>query len=494
MNKTFKNILYLFVSSVFSKLLGLISALIIPKILGPANYGVWVILLLIMAYAPIASLGTVEALFKEFPYLIGKKQFNKAKEYEENIFGSICLTSIFLFLCVALVPVIVSSKGLERYEPEVAIMLSAASISSFSGFFYFRLASYSFFKMCSIINTIRSISMLLFVTTFAWLFGLRGAAIGYLIVEVVVCLSSMFFNMSYCGKIKLKFNYRLIWQAIKIGLPITVIWWSLTLQSSIDRIVSSSFLGKGMTGYYSLGLSILSALALIPAAVSSVLYPKISEGVGKRLSLSQMSSIVIEPIRLLSIISPAFIGTLIILSPAIYEWIFPKYLPGLYSAQILFLGFFFNSLIRNGGNYLVALSKQNTLFGFVLISLVFNAVFAVLFVHIGFSIEGIALSTIISSALIVSLMWLFILKDLYCRKRDQWKNLFYLYSPFSLMLALLIVFRLVLPGFSISTGFITLFYVFIYLTFYISIVFLLPPFNTWSKEIITLLKTHIFSR
>lgn len=491
MNNTLKNIFYVFITATFAKIIGAISALIIPKILEPANYGVWATLLLIMTYAPIAALGTVEALLKQYPYFIGNGQLTKARECEENVLGSICLVAILFCICAVLAPVVISYLKLERYQIEIRIMLLTASVSSFSGFFYFRLAAHHKFKACGIVDAFRSIMMLLFVSIFAWQWGLRGAVVGYLVVEIVVCATSMLLSFNISGRIKIHFDSTLIWQAIKVGFPITIIWWSLTFQSSVDRLVSASFLGKEMTGYYCLGISFVSMLALIPGAVSRVLYPKINEGIGKNLSSEKLSTLIILPVRTLSLIIPALVGGLVIIIPTIYNLLFKKYFSGLYSAQLLFLGFFFGGLIGNGANYLIAKNKQNILFMFVLISLVANAVSAIYFIYLGLGIQGVAFSTSLASALLVTLIWRLVLKTMQYNTVNQWRGLLGLYSPFILMLALLFIYEIIFPMFLHSADMVSITYMFLFLVSYLAIVLLLPPFNKWRKEIYSLLKQHI---
>lgn len=490
MNNTLRNIIFVVITSTFAKVLGAIAALIIPNILAPANYGVWATLLLILSYSPIAALGTVEALLKQYPYFIGNGQLTKARECEENVLGSICLTAAALFICAVLAPIVLSYLRLEKYQTEIRLMLLAASVSSFSGFFYFRLAAHHKFKACGVVDAFRAIMMLLLVSIFAWLWGLKGAVIGYLMMEIMVCATSIFMNFDMCGRIRIHLDSGLVWQAIKVGFPITIIWWTLTFQSSVDRLVSASFLGKEMTGHYCLGISFVSMLALIPGAVSRVLYPKINEGIGKNMSSEQLSSLVISPVRTLSMVIPALIGGLIIIVPTIYTFLFPKYFPGLHSAQLLLLGFFFAGLIGNGANYLIAKNKQNILFVFVLISLVAHAVCAVYFVRIGLSIEGVAISTGLAAALLVTLIWRLVLKNMQYNTVDQWQGLLGLYSPFILMLALLFIFQMIFPMFLHSIGIVSIIYMFLFLVSYLAIVFLFPPYNKWCKEIYSLFKYH----
>jgi O-antigen/teichoic acid export membrane protein len=491
MNSTIRNIFYVFTASTLSKVFGAVTSIILPKLLDPGNYGVWVTLLLIVSYAPIAALGTVEALLRQYPYYIGKGELKKARACEENVLGSIFITAIFLIICSVSAHIIVANTTFEAYRQEVMMMFMTAAISCCSGYFYFRYAAHHKFKAYSIIDTLRAIITLLLVSVFAYLWSLKGAVLGYLITEIIVCAVSAMLSIRMCGSVKIRFNRNEIWKAIKIGFPITIVIWTLTLQSSVDRLVSVSFLGKEMTGYYGLGGSFVSMLVLIPSAVTRVLYPKINEGIGKNQNAKQLSSLIISPVRILSILIPVLIGSLMILLPTIYEVVFPKYLPGTQSAQLLLLGFFFVGLIGNGVNYLISKNKQNILLGFVIISLTTNALLSIYFISLGLNIIGVALSTGIAGALLVSLIWILVLKYLEYSTADQWRGLIGLYSPFILMLSIIFIYYFIFPMYLNSTGIVAFIYMLIFTLTYLIIIYLMPPYNRWCKEIYYLFKHHM---
>ena len=493
MNRTIKNIFYVFTSATLAKLIGAVTALILPKLLDPGNYGAWVMLLLVISYAPIVALGTVEALLRQYPYYIGRGESVKARECEESVLGSICLTALFLIICGIFSSLIIADTGLIAYRQEITLIFFTAAISSFSQFYYFRYAAHQIFKAFSILDTLRAIVNLLFVCVFAWLWGLKGAVIGYLLVEVIVCISSGILSIHQCGNVRIRFDREGIWEAIKIGFPITIIWWALTLQSSVDRVVSSSFLGKEMTGYYGLGISIVSMMVLIPRTVNRVLYPRINEEMGKNTGVPQLAKFVISPVRILSLFIPLFIGSLIIILPTVYKFVFPKYYQGMPSAQILLIGFFFASLIGNGTNYLIAKNKQRIIFIFVLICLIFNVASAIYLVSIGLSIVGVAVSTCLTSALLATLIWRLALQYLEYNTLEQWRGIAEIYSPIFLMAFLFFIYLTIFPEFIRSTGIMSLVYSLIFSITYLLVIIFLPPFNKKCREIYDLFKLHLSS-
>jgi O-antigen/teichoic acid export membrane protein len=477
MSKALFDILYVFSSSTLAKCIGACTAFVLPILLEPANYGVWITILLIISYAPIASLGTVETLLKQYPYLMGKKEFLEARNLENSILSSILISAIILFLTGILSYQLIQNSSLAPHALLVSIMFATASISMFSSFFYFRIAAHQNFKSTSLIDFVRAITTIIFLVYFSWLWQLNGTVFGYFFNEALICTISIIIGYKICGDINFTFRYRPMWSAVRIGFPITIAWWILNLQTSTDRIVSMALLGQTETGFYGLGATMYSAIILIPVAMNRVLYPRISEEVGKKADKKTILNLVLLPVRILSLVIPVFIGISIFLIPSIYYYVFPKYIPGQSSAQILLLGSFAFCLIGNGANYLIASDKQKKLVIFALVSLVTNILTAIFLVRLEFGIEGIAFSTGLSSFLLSILIWKSVLKDLGFRVLEIWLNMVYLYVPLVLLITLLTLLYAVFPKSFGTIGLHAIAYSGIFITFYLMIISLMPPYR-----------------
>jgi len=288
-------------------------------------------------------------------------------------------------------------------------------------------------------------------------------------------------SIKYCGNIQTCFVVRNIWEAVKIGFPITIVWWALAFQTSLDRVISSSMLGQTQTGYYGLGISVVGTLLLIPQAIAKVLYPKINEGIGKKLDFKGLSILVVVPVRILSIIIPLISGMLVITLPLIYSHIFPKYKPGLLSAQILMVGFFFVALIGNGVNYLVARNRQNILFILVISSIVINATVAIILIKLGLGIEGVAIGTCIAAFALATSIWSMVLSNLGYDNKALLKEIFNLYSPFLLAIGLILIISCFSPSFIKSTSMLSIAYLCLFIICYLAISLFIPPYKRVSR-------------
>jgi O-antigen/teichoic acid export membrane protein len=424
-----KNIAFFLTAVVIAKPLGFLLTFILAKSLGPVNFGVWVTLMLLVSYSPIVSLGTVETLLKQVPYFLGRNCPIGVKEVENAVMGSITLTA-FAFVGLAFAsPFVlgVASIGIDPFL--IIVVLLTIAVTSFSAFFYHRFAAYENFKIAGTMDFLRAVLAVVCIGGMAWLWRLRGAALGYFLHEVVMCATLVVTNVRSHGPVGISFRRELLVNAVRIGLPITLLWWCLTLTGSVDRLVLGGMLGAESVGYFGLGISVAGLLALVPMVVGRVLYPKVNRQFGSNPDSDSMRQVVIAPTLALSTLLVNLQAILLVLMPFLYTWVLPKYLPGLMAGQILMLGSFFSCLLRNGANYLIAGNQQRRFLLYIVATLVSAALFDVGLVKTGFGIEGVALGTSLAGLLLTTLVWRRVLKSLGFATRRAWAILFGLYLP-----------------------------------------------------------------
>jgi O-antigen/teichoic acid export membrane protein len=423
---------------------------------------------------------------------MGRGELAKAKEIEDGVLGSIVLAFFLVLVIGVTFNFVVDIEAFNSVLPLVRVMFLTTGVSLFSAFLFQRFVAHQEFRIVSIIDALRSVLLFGLLLSFSLLWGISGAVWGFFICEVIVCMISGYLSIRVCGKLGINFNGKLIWKLIKVGFPITIVWWFFMLQASVDRIVSITLLGKTATGLYGLGISIVSTLILIPQVVGQVLYPKINEAVGKGADKTSLSALVVTPVQSISLVLPGLLGILILILPTVYHLAFPKYVPGLLSAQILIMGSFFLCLVRNGVNYLIATDKQNKLLMYVLLSLSVKVASALLFIKLGYNIEGIAISSGISGALLTTLIWISVFKAMGYQKSERWKGLLDLYLPFLLLLGFGAILAGVAPNFMIVSGIPSLGYVILFMTAFSLALYLLPPFRTWTQELYGMAKVNLF--
>jgi O-antigen/teichoic acid export membrane protein len=130
-NRTLTNILYFFVAVVIAKCIGISKTFFLAKILEPSDYGVWITMLLIISYAPIATFGTMDALLKQFPYFIGKGELARAKEVEDDVLGSVVLSAILVLIVGFTFHFFIKSQSVEFLLPILRVMFITSAFSLF---------------------------------------------------------------------------------------------------------------------------------------------------------------------------------------------------------------------------------------------------------------------------------------------------------------------------------------------------------------------------
>jgi O-antigen/teichoic acid export membrane protein len=436
-----KNISFYLAAAVFAKGLGFIQSFLIAKALGPTSFGVWMTLLLIASYSPIVCLGTVEAMLKEVPFYLGRNDLNQVRSVENGVFGSIVLAA-GLFVLIGVVGMWLFPPNFLGAGPVLLMLvLVTIAVGNFTGYFYWRLAAYENFAAVASLDVCRSFLAFILIGGLGWAWHLQGAVFGYLLHESAVCALAIWQNSRAHGRVGITFRRKVLLHAVQVGLPITILWWILILQASVDRVVLGSLVGILAVGYYGLGISITSVLALLPGVVGRVLYPKVNRQFGTDSNSDTMKSLVLTPsLALGAIVVNTQLGLLVIM-PLVYNHLLAKYQSGLVAGQILLVGSFSVSLLRNGANYLVATHKERLLLQQLLFTLAFNVIADVALIKAGFGLEGVAVGTSLAGFLLNSLVWRRVLGELGYVRAQIWKKLLGLYTPVLALVTGIVVLR-----------------------------------------------------
>ncbi len=438
-NSTTSNILHFSAAVVVSKILGAATTFCAASILLPADYGIWATLTLVISLSTIFLFGSVETLVKQVPYYQGQANEAMIGTVDGGVCASVFLSSALLLLL---------SLAFLFFHPGIAkgslvhfiqITLVTAALSLFTCFFYYRLSAFSRFGEVSLLNSSRAFVTFLFVIALGWKWHLGGMVVGGLCAELSMLLLSIVLNKRLNRPVVPVFKATLLGNLIRIGFPITMVWWAYMVMTSIGRIISISLLGRTATGYYSLGVSIVSLIVLIPAAIGQVLYPQVSEKVGRNAGRESLMRYVVYPAQILSLVVPLILGVMLLLTPFVLRQFFPRYTPSISPAQILLTGAFFICFIKNGVNYLVATDKQSTVFMYVVVSLLVNVAVTVAAVKMNFNIRGIAAGTVTGSLLLTTLIWKSVFKRFGYPLRRQWEKIFQLYAPCFIMTAIVLL-------------------------------------------------------
>lgn len=466
----------------------------LARILSPASYGEWVTLLLILSYSPIACLGTVETLLKEYPHFVGRGEMDRAIHLERIVLASIILSSLLVFI-IGISWAFLSQAGkIAHSEASVHCMFVTSGLAFYSAFFYYRFSAHQLFGMVSSVDAMRSFLTFSCVLSLAWMWGLVGAVYGLLITEACVSFYCLLFSTIKCGQVRPLFDLAGIWEAVKIGFPISIIWWIFIVQASIDRLICAFFLGKDATGFYGLGLAMVSLLMLFPLAINRVIYPRLNQKIGQPAGTADLLGLVTIPSKVFSLLMPLAAILAIFITPFVFKDLFPKYSSGLLSAQLLLLAACFSSHIRNGANYLIASNRQRVLIVYILMSLSMGIALNLVLIRLGFGIEGVAVASNVSTIALTLLVWRTTFHHLGLSSVNQVRFIFSLCFPYAVMLIILAFSYILFPSCFTSFSISNVYVIVIAIALFINIVILMHPTKPWIRELYTLLCKHTLSQ
>jgi O-antigen/teichoic acid export membrane protein len=406
-----RSISFFFSGTVFARALGFVQTMLLARSLGPSEYGVWVLFVLIVSYVPICSLGIMETMVKRVPQFRARGELTSAQSIENAVFGAIILISgLWLAASAVLLPCYAIWGG-ERVAA-AGLVLGVGAFNLANGYFISRFQAYEEFVTLGFIEASRAALSLACIGILGWRYGLNGAVGGYLLVEFAMLGFSGWRSAVRQGVVSPSFAWKTFWPAVQEGLPITLSWWGVLVQISVDRAVLGALMPTSAVGYYGLGAALASVVMIFPTIVGRVLYPKVNYAIHRGEGNAATSRYLVDSTRFLSMVVAYCQTGLLLGMPFLYQWVLPKYRPGLAAAVILILGSISPCLVRLPANLLIIRNLERYFLVGIVVSLAVNVFLNVLLIKSGFGLAGVAVGSSLAGAVLCVLLWVRALKEL----------------------------------------------------------------------------------
>ena len=342
-NKVLKDTAMLNGAALTAQGAGVVQSLIVMRLLEPSVYGIWLGLSIILTYGGLAHFGTEHGIELRLPYFRGKSQSARSGAMADSVFLVWTISTLFVAAGVAIYALFSkqSSPFVRQGLVAIALLLPLNQQANFHS--RWQGAALTDFKLSSLLSVLQSWLSLLVIVPLVYFLGLRGLMIGSVAVSSLVC--AVWLRAS-AFRFRGRWSKRLAWQALRVGLPMTLVVLGGGLIQTIDRIVVLSVLGATSLGYYAvtgLGGGIVYALM---AQAGSAMSPHISAEMGRsRDSPQSLERFLVAPTIIFAFLSTFAIAVLIIVIPALVTLWLPKYSPGLGAFLIYIPGFYFLAII-----------------------------------------------------------------------------------------------------------------------------------------------------
>lgn len=437
MNTKFKITLDIFhysASGIISQGLGIIAIFAVAGLLEPADFGILNGVTLVLVYGAYMELGALSTMGRDLPYHFGKGDMGKAASIE----GAARRTTIFGAILAALIVILFSFLPIHSAKMALGLRAMAIVLILQNVYTYHRtvLRSHNHFKELGQQQVLLAAVSLVLAVLFVYYLRYEGRLIAAILTQAVILIYALYRNPWIVIP---AFNLSEIWSVIRVGLPILMSGFVLSLLATIDRLMVITFLGEKQLGYFGLAILLTSAVTLIPSMANQVLYPRITHQYGSTdNSIEQLRTFVLIPPAILSALLPILIGSLYLSLPLIIRIFLPAYIPGISAARIVIVGIFFFGILGLTDYFLVTIGKLRVYALFGCIALFFNIVLDYLFLKLGYGIEGIAVGGTLITYFLYSCIVIGYALSHYTKQLMDWVRFFSrLWFPFVYMVVLL---------------------------------------------------------
>ena len=279
-------------ASVFSQIGGILAA----RFAGVAAFGLFQTIGIVQGYARFAQLGIGNGLNRELPYFIGKGDHQRVKALAAAAQAWILIVSLVSGTCMLLLAGWHLAGG-DGWRAAGWGTYAVLMFTLFYGQFYLQVTyrtGHDFARLAMANVVQNGLALVLVVLVAVWSFYglcLRGIISGLAGVAVLYYWRPV--------RVGPKWNFSHLKHLFIIGAPIFGVgelysWWVCYL----SRTLVLAYLGFNSVGLYSLVLQAAQAVEILPAAVTQVIYPRMSEKYGRTGKIQGLLGMTVKPIAL----------------------------------------------------------------------------------------------------------------------------------------------------------------------------------------------------
>ncbi len=399
-----KNIFWLSVSQIASRLIRAVIIIYAARVLGAADYGLFSYLLGLAGFFTIFSdIGVNTILTKEI---------TQKPEQTSVYFSTAFWIKIFLFATTAAI-VMIAGPHFSKLPGAASMLYFVVMIIIFDGLREF---SQSIFRarekmeLEAFANILTNLSItVLGFTVLYFSVSLKLLTFSYAIATGIGAFAAIFIIRKEFEKLFSHFKKDMVKPIINSAWPIALTGIIGAFMLNTDILMLGWWRTAQEIGFYSAGQKIIQALYTLPAIIAGATFPTISRLIGQQNheKIKQLMEVAMTAIFLMSV--PMAIGG-IILGKSIIALIYGnEYLPAAVSFQILMTTIFIifpGTLI---GNSILAYGKQKKLAVYMMIAAFGNIALNAILIPI-YGIVGSAIATITSQFISNILAWRMIKK------------------------------------------------------------------------------------
>lgn len=267
------------------------------------------------------------------------------------------------------------------------------------------------FKLLFIINLIEDAVSVFLAVLFLFLgWGILGIVSGFIVGSAISTILSLAFVWKSIGSINNYVPDRVLLKRFISKGSVFLMQGLLRLgMFRTDILLVSLFSSISLVGIYGAAAKVSAAMSILPAAITTVIYPSYSTGF---IHSKQLLKKDYRKILLYMVIIALFIYTfLIFFSELIVYYVYGKaFLDAVPVIKILAIATAVNSVNRNNFTFLNAIRKEKLNFYLILLNFFVNAIFDIILIK-DYGLKGVAVATVFCALAYCIISTIVILKE-----------------------------------------------------------------------------------
>ena len=376
------------VATILAQFIGILTSIATRRLLTPEMMGIWATFLVVLNYSLFAHLGVFTAIAVKVPYLRGKGNTKEIEDIRSVAFTFGIIVACIMALAIFLISFFFMSTQARYIVLGIRLIALILMATMFYNLYIVMLRADKNFTLISKSVVFNSLAMLVLVTIFTYLWGLKGI---YFATFFATVASWIFIMVN--TKYRLRFSFKLtkLLELIKVGLPILLTGIAYTFLISVDKIMIIKIMGPTELGFYSIAILAFTYVNTFPKLFGIVIFPSMQEAFGKTDSKDHIMGYVREPAIIMSYILPALLAAGYFFIPVLVYYVLPQYVPGIVSMKILMAGCFFISLAPLAQNFAISINRQIILIPMTAAAVILGIILNYWAISNGYGINGVAL-------------------------------------------------------------------------------------------------------
>lgn len=242
----------------------------------PASMGVWHTLLLANTYLTIVRLGLVNGMGRELPFALGRGDHPRARRLAATslAFNAACSVVVALSFVGALVVWWSAGPAWRLALPAMAVV---GALNLYLAYLQATLRSDRDFARLTRLNWAQAATGLL-LPPMVYSLGFAGLCLHAALQAFVV---TAFAHAWRPFPVAPRFEGRLAGELVVTGFPLFAASYAITVATGFDRVILLQRGTVETVGLYAPALAVLAAMAIVPGAVSTWVFPRMSYALGQ---------------------------------------------------------------------------------------------------------------------------------------------------------------------------------------------------------------------